>query len=177
MTLNEIAGSVEACSGEGFRWHDRKGEGISWNGTNLQEQVCFFGGHNTRRPAQSVFCCRLSQLARSARGGWGGGPRSVAWLWPLWAHFSDRHLSLCRGLCAVIDYWPPQQSHHSAQLRSPQRRQPLSPHRSQNERRMDYGEYSAILSASYGACESFRANWRECVAEILRRFIITLCKL
>lgn len=47
--------------------------------------------------------------------------RSAAQLWPLRAHFSDRHLSLGGKPRAVIDYWPPQRSHHSTQLRSPTR--------------------------------------------------------
>lgn len=44
--------------------------------------------------------------------------RSVAQLWPPWAHFSDRHLSLCGEPHALIDYWPPQQSHRCTQLPS-----------------------------------------------------------
>lgn len=53
--------------------------------------------------------------------------RSVAQLWPPWAHFSDRHLSLCREPSAVIDYWPPQQSHRCTQLRSSARTLSLLP--------------------------------------------------
>lgn len=130
MALNKTGRFAEPCSDDELDvevyWHDCKGK---WIFESLYVLIRVGGHKNRHLPSNWVFHCSLCQPALSVCGGW-GGTRSVAQLWPLWAHFSDRHLSLCGGLCAVIDYWPPQQSHHSTLLRYPTQ-PPLSPHRDQ----------------------------------------------
>lgn len=84
---------------------------------------CFFPQKNHN--------CHYSvrQRALPVCGGWDGW-RSVARLTSLGLFLWQTFVTLLR---AVIDYWPPQQCHHSTRLRSPIQT-PLFPHRRQEER-------------------------------------------
>lgn len=151
MALNKIARFVEACSDDeldgAVYWHDC---------FKVCTLGCFDKGgwtHNRHLP-NSI----LLQSALSVCGG-SGGQRSAAQLWPLRVHFSDRHLSLCGGLCAVIDYWPPQQSHHSTQLRSPQY---SHLYRCVDGRRKE-AESNSTRNTCYDEWKADTLNWSVCV--------------